>query len=210
MSPRIVFYELAPSPNNMKVRLALNYKKLPFETVPVNPFDRTPVIKVSGQPLTPVLLHGEIVVFDSGSILRYLDANFPGTPRLFSEDYDTMKAIEQAETEARRDLGEPIRMVFRQFWTGKPDPAVGEAASKLLHHNTAGIEKRLAEADFLVGKTLTAADIFSVPLVHYGMLTPAEAAANPVAGFFAQHLRLGEGRDRTRAWVDRLWAYMLP
>jgi glutathione S-transferase len=210
MSPRIVFYELAPSPNNMKVRLALNYKELPFETVPVDPVDRAPVVKVSGQPLTPVLLHGETVVFDSASILRYLDGNFRHTPRLFSEDYNTMKAIEEAEVQARRDLGEPIRMVFRQFWTGKPDPAVGEAASRLLNQASAGLEKRLSESAFLVGSTLTAADLFTAPLIHYGVLTPTQATANAVTRFFAQHLALGEGRDRTRAWVDRIWTYMRP
>ena len=49
------FWELSPSPNNTKVRMALRYKKIDFEAVPVDPFKRQPVLDVSGQELTPVV-----------------------------------------------------------------------------------------------------------------------------------------------------------
>ena len=77
------FYELAPSPNNTKVRMALRFKGIEFEAIPVDPRDRTAVIEASGQELTPVIADRGIVLNDSEAILQYLDANYPDTPRLF-------------------------------------------------------------------------------------------------------------------------------
>jgi hypothetical protein len=82
----LVLYDLGPSPNSMKVRVTLGYKGLPYRKIAVNSGNRAPVIKVSRQPLTPVLLHGGRAVYDSAGILRYLDANFPQAPSIFSMD----------------------------------------------------------------------------------------------------------------------------
>ena len=78
----LTFWELSPSPNNTKVRMALRFKGIDFDPVPVNPFDRAQVVEVSGQELTPVIRDRGIVLNDSEAILQYLDANYPGTPRL--------------------------------------------------------------------------------------------------------------------------------
>ena len=77
------FWELSPSPNNTKVRMALRCKQIDFEAIPVDPVNRQPVIEVSGQELTPVIEDAGIVLNDSEGILQYLDANYPDTPRLF-------------------------------------------------------------------------------------------------------------------------------
>src|SRR5205085_11287493 len=93
----IQLWDLGPSPNSKKVRLALGYKGVTYEKVSVDPMDRQKVVDLSGQPLTPVLVHGKTVVFDSSAILRYIEANVKREPRLFSSDYDTMKRIEKWE-----------------------------------------------------------------------------------------------------------------
>ena len=76
------FHELSPSPNNTKLRMALRYKGIEFEAVPVNPADRGSLMQVSGQELSPVIEDRGIVLNDSEAILAYLDANHPDTPRL--------------------------------------------------------------------------------------------------------------------------------
>lgn len=73
-------WELAPSPNNTKVRMALRYKGIPFEVAPVEPSDRAPVLAASGQEATPVIEDRGIVMPESEAILHYLDANYPDTP----------------------------------------------------------------------------------------------------------------------------------
>ncbi len=80
------FWELSPSPNNIKVRMALRYKGIDFEAIPIDPFDRKSLREVSGQDLSPVIEDKGIVLNDSEAILQYLDANYPDTPRLFPAD----------------------------------------------------------------------------------------------------------------------------
>ncbi len=80
------FWELPPSPNNIKVRMALRYKGIDFEAIPIDPFDRKSLREVSGQDLSPVIEDKGIVLNDSEAILQYLDANYPDTPRLFPAD----------------------------------------------------------------------------------------------------------------------------
>ncbi len=90
----LTFYELGPSPNNTKVRMALGYKGIPFETIAVDPRDRSTVRDVSGQELTPVIADRGVVIPDSEAILLYLDANYRDTPRLFPADKPGRRACE--------------------------------------------------------------------------------------------------------------------
>jgi len=207
MVENLRLYDLHPSPNNMKARIALAYKGLAYETVPVDPEDRGPVLEVSGQPRTPVLVHDGRAIWDSAAILRYLDSAFRDTPRIFSEDYEKIGEIEGWETYGRTQVGEPLGMVIRQFFAGTEDGEVMERASKLLNVVTGRIEDQLSKTTWLAGDQMTAADITSAPCVWYGMV-PAEAEeGNPIAPFFRKHLHLGEGREATRAWALKVMAY---
>jgi glutathione S-transferase len=85
------FFELAPSPNNTKLRMALRFKGIPFEAIPVDPFDRTAVVELSGQELTPAIRDRGVVLNDSEAILHYLDANYRDTPRLIPGDREGRK-----------------------------------------------------------------------------------------------------------------------
>ena len=80
------FWELAPSPNNTKVRMALRFKQIPFEVTPVDPRDRRALVEASGQELSPVIEDRGIVLNDSEAILQYLDANYRQTPRLIPSE----------------------------------------------------------------------------------------------------------------------------
>jgi maleylacetoacetate isomerase len=207
MSETLTLYDLAPSPNNIKVRLALGLKGLAYEKIPVDPNDRATIVEVSGQPLTPVLVHGDRVLFDSSAILRYLDANFRDSIRLYDPDYDRMKRIEEWERWAGDVLSRPVAMVFGQFFTEKKDEAVFEQADALLASASSRLEEALAATDHLLGKEPTAADCQTAPWALYGMIDEAQAATNPIATFFREKLHLPEGRDQTRAWVERMMAF---
>ena len=204
MSTTLKLYDLAPSPNNIKVRLALGFKGLEYERIPVDPTDRTALLEVSGQPLAPVLVDGETVIIDSHSILRYLDVNFRDQgPRIYSEDRTEMQTIERWELAARSTLARPVGMIFSCAFAESFDPSEIELANQFLHEATQPIEEDLGASDWLVGGRTTGADLCCAPLVLCGMLDEAGAARSPVIGFFREHLSLGEGRDRTRAWVER-------
>lgn len=207
----ITMWNLGPSPNNMKVRIALNYKGIPFDKVEVDFRDqeRAAVIEVSGQPLTPVIKHGDAVVYDSRAILRYLDTNFRETPALFAADRPTMMALEQEENYARDKLAQPLSMIFRQMMAeGGPDLSVCEQAAQLMHEATAPYEERLQSRDFLTADHMTVVDVTAAPIVSYAMVPPeAGGPDNPMMQFFIDNFGLGEGRDKTREWVHRVMAY---
>lgn len=196
-------YHLAASPNCMKARIALRYKGIDYEPIAVNPNDRSEVIRISGQPLTPVLVHGNTVLFDSGAILRYLDANFRDTKPLFSADGRAMREIERWEAWGRSTAMAPVGIVFSQFFAETSDPAELRRASELAREAAGQIERQIGDGDWLVGDRMTAADVTAAPPLWYSMLEP-RPEMDPIAAFFARHLQIGEGRDRTRAWVRKV------
>ncbi|MEZ5989934.1 MAG: glutathione S-transferase family protein [Planctomycetota bacterium] len=201
----LTLFHLPPSPNNLKVALALGFKRLPFEELLVDRADRSAVVEASGQPLTPVLVHDGHVVYDSSAILRYLDANFRDTPPLFSPDRTELKDIEGWERYHWTALGRPLSLAFAQAFGGDPDPKAFAQASTLLTEATERVELRLAEHDWLVGDRLTAADLFCAAFTTFAAFTPERAQRHPLWQLFHEHYRLGQGRDRTRAWLERVF-----
>jgi len=203
MERPLKLYDLAPSPNNIKVRAALAYKKLAYQRIAVDPAKRAEVVAVSGQPLTPVLLHGDTVVYDSYAITRYLDANFPATPRLYSADRDTMKAIETWELFARAEAGPAISLIFGQFFSPSIDADKVRRANEIINRAAARVEESLAKGEWLVGGAPTAADFAVGTMLYYGVVPEGAIAGNPVAAFFRKHLRI-DNAPKTTAWIGRV------
>ena len=192
MPKPIVVYGFETS-NNFKVRIALRYKGIPFEFRTIDPADRTVPMQLTGQPLTPVLTHGDVVMFDSAAILRYLDANFPDTPRLFGGDYDTLREIEAWEGWARTELAAPLMIMVHQRLAGRDDASERQRAQELLEAACERLESRLSEHQWLVADRLTGADVTCAPVIYRVQ----------VAGI----LPLPSEIDHTIAWMERVIEY---
>ncbi|MCA8924149.1 MAG: glutathione S-transferase family protein [Planctomycetes bacterium] len=201
-------YQLSPSPNSIKVRLALGLKQIPCALQDTNPADRTALVALSGQSLTPVLTDGDRVIYDSYAILRYLDANNPDAgPRLYSPERATHQAIERWELFARVELGEVVGMIFNQLFAPEVDPQAVAKANALLAERAQRLEEALDGQDFLVGSAPTAADLTCAPFASYGTLDAKDHDAGTVAHFFASHLQLPQDLPCTRAWIARCMAF---
>jgi glutathione S-transferase len=207
----LTLHHLGGSPNSIKVRIGLAYKGLDYTPEEFQldgfPGNRDSMVTLSHQPRLPVLKHGDTVIFDSGGILRYLEANFPGTPRLFSDDHAKHGEIDGWEVFSRSRIGEAIGMLFGQAFGGSPDADVIAKANALLNERLADVESALGKGEFLTGDALTFADIVVAAPLYLADLTDENAASHPVAAFFKQNLSLGEGREKTRAWIRRVLAY---
>ena len=162
MSDGIRIYGFETS-NNMKVRIALGYKGLDYTYTEVDPGDRAELIRLTGQFLTPVMVHGERTLFDSAAILRYLDANFPDTPRLYSEEYGEMADIEGWERFTMTQLGEVVGMMFfddNTYLLRKGAP-MGERLSRIAQErgillmmcDNCALERGLAEGECWPGES---------------------------------------------------------
>lgn len=205
---KIRIHELAPSPNCMKARIGMNLKSVPFKKIAANPTDRSAIVKAFGQPLTPAMEAGDMKLFDSHAILRWLDANAKKGPRLFSPDYEGMKAIEEWEVFARTGLRRGLRPMFGMAFGRMPveDEAVA-AANAALNQDTAGIEAALEAGPWLMGERISAADVMVAPLLYWASAPEHEAArALPFYGVM-RRFDLGPNRERTRDWVARVMAW---
>jgi glutathione S-transferase len=203
MERAVKLYDLAPSPNSIKVRCALAWKRIPYERIPVDPRDRRPLVEVSGQPLSPVLLHGDAVVYDSYAITRYLDANWPDAPRLYSAERDAIKKIEEWELFGRTEPGPAISMMFGQLREPEKDPDKLKRANEVLNRAASRTEEALAKGRCLVGDALTAADFAVGTMLYYGTVWDQPSPAGPVLAFFGQHLKI-QSAPRTVAWIGRI------
>jgi glutathione S-transferase len=153
--------------NNFKVRIALGYKKIPYTFHPIEPADRSGILRLSGQRLTPVLVHADRVIFDSAAILRYLEANFPGGPPLFGTSMEEQWAIEDLELFARHTLAGPMmEFVHHRVSGGAPDEAMQRRCAGRFADAAGTLVKRLAGRSWLVGDAMSAADVTAAAVVH--------------------------------------------
>jgi len=163
---KIVVYGFETS-NNLKVRLALAYKRLPNEFRTIDPGDRTEIVRLSGQFLTPVLVDGGTVLFDSAAILRYLDANYPDTPKLYGADRTEQWEIEEWERFGRGPLADPMMSLVHARAGGQEvGEAMRSAAADRFAQTVRRIEERLAGREWLVGDGISAADITCAAVLH--------------------------------------------
>jgi glutathione S-transferase len=112
----ITLYELHWSHYCEKIRLALDYMRLPWRTVAINAFQKSQLREHSRPGHLPAYtvpaIHDErtgAFVMDSTPILRYLAAHYPDAPNLFPGDAANRAAIEETLVEFDTLLALPAR-----------------------------------------------------------------------------------------------------
>lgn len=205
MEKSIELWQLQPSFNSRKIRYALGLKGASYKAINVKDGENQEVVAVSGQPLTPMLRHGDVVMFDSGAIVRYIDANIPG-PRLFSPHIDEMRAIEKWETQSRQELLVPYLKIMSQVKSGNKEGEAVDAAKALYFAGAKQVQDALNEHGVLVGTALSAADIFCGCYLAYAFLSPAQAAGKPPLLWSLENLSLMRDASMTPlcTWFERL------
>ena len=196
---------LPPSPNNVKVRLALKLKGLPYEAKEFTFENRDEVIEKSGQPLTPVLLDGDRVVYDSFGILRYLDANWP-EPRLFSDSREGQQEIQAWERFAIGEVGASLGPLIGSFLSGTDDPEVNAQVQAAFDELPGKVEEALGDSPYLGGAAPNAADITVAPFFAFSAAEPTDFPEGSPGRFAAERCNLGDQFPRTRAWIGRVMA----
>ena len=162
-----------------KVEIALGEKSIAFERVMV-PFTQTrgytpkhpAVMAANPKGQVPVLIDGDVTLYDSTVIVEYLEDAYPGVP-LFPKQPESRARCRLLELEADEVLLAPVRSLF--FRTEPPGPDTGRrnaleekaaVAEIQIAKNHASLETRLGGMDFLCG-TFSVADIATFMVVHY-------------------------------------------
>ena len=188
-------YRIPFSTNVERVALAAGHKGLTVDWIDVDPADRSPVEAVSGQPLVPVLVHGEEVVADSPRILDWLEERYPDPP-LYPAD------------PARAAEVRVFVQWFNRVWKIAPNGLVdsdNDALSAELRAAIGIFEGLLAGRDYLFG-TFGAADVTAFPFLKYAAFGLPEGDDEAFHAILVDHQPLDPGSP-LRAWAQRVDAH---
>jgi glutathione S-transferase len=164
MMATLKIHGLSPSTFTRTVRLACHEKGVDYEMVDampntiggLNPFGKIPAIT-----------HGELTLYESIAILRYLERVFPG-PKLWPDDVAAAAVCDQWASAVADSLVNAALRYFAARAGFLPVPA--EMAQKYLA-KTADVlpvfDRQLGQHRFLAGDSLTVADLYLYPLYAY-------------------------------------------
>ena len=194
-------YRIPFSTNVERVSLALAHKGLEVEWEDVDAADRSPVERVSGQPLVPVLVHDERVIADSTVILRYVEELQPEPP-LFPRDEARAAELEVFLDWFNRIWKRPPNEIEAERGQAHPDAARIDELGRELTGSLELFERLLAGRDYLFGEFSTA-DCAAFPFLKYGLLHE-EADTEEFHLILQQYLALNGRHPRVEAWIRRV------
>ena len=194
-------YRIPFSTNVERVSLALAHKGLEVEWEDVDPSDRTPVARLSGQPLVPVLVHDGRVIADSTVILSYLEEVQPEPP-LFPRDEARAAELEVFLDWFNRVWKRPPNEIEAERGRTAPDAERIAALARELTGSLELFERLLADRDYLFGE-FSAADCAAFPFLKYGLLVD-EADTEEFHLILGEYLALNGRYPMLEAWIRRV------
>ena len=201
MPPLLRVYRIPFSTNVERVSLALAHKGIEVEWEDVDPADRSPVERLSGQPLVPVLIDNGRVIVDSTVIIRHLEDLQPEPP-LFPRDEARAAELDLFLDWFNRVWKRPPNEIEAERGQSEPDAARIDDLGRELTGSLGLFERLLAGRDYLFGE-FSAADCAAFPFIKYGLLHD-EADTEEFHLILAEHLALNGRYPRLEAWIRRV------
>lgn len=192
----IRIHGVPPSSFTRTVRLACHEKAIDYELVPtfpgqmgtLNPFQKIPAIT-----------HGDLTLYESTAILRYLDRTFPG-PRLWPQDTRHAAMCDQWVSAVCDSLVNSALRYLANHFGFLPVPR--EMADKYLAKAREVVpvfDRQLGQSRYLVGDSVTAADLFLAPIVFNFPAIPELKAIGEAAPNIARWMQDMSGRASMKA-----------
>ena len=178
------------------VRLCLEEKGLEYELIPVDPFYPAglPDWYAEFHPFgkIPALEDGDVRLYESDAIQRYLEARYPSPPLLPTEPAALARAVQAMRIMDNYAYPAMVWSIFvceardqEEGWMPR-DKAL-EVSRKVLGE----LERWLADGPYLAGEALTLADTHFLPTLDLFSMTAAGRE------MLREH-------PRVRAWCERL------
>ena len=162
----IKLYQFALSGNSHKVRLMLSLLAAPFQTIEVSGAGRehksAGFLELNPFGQVPVLVHGDVVVRDSQAILAYLGLTFgygSWWPKQASAMAEVVAWLATAANEVAH--GPNLLRLHHRFGRVIDVPAAEAISQNVL----TVLESRLSGRQWLVGATVTVADVAMYPYI---------------------------------------------
>ena len=160
----IKLYGVPPSTFTRAVRMGCHEKGIDYELVPTFPNTVGP-LNPFGK--IPAMTHGDLTLFESSAILRYLDGAFPG-PKLWPADARAAAVVDQWMSAAGDSLLNSAQRYLASRFNFLPVPA--EMTKKYLDKTREVLpvfDRQLGKSKYLAGDSLTAADLAACPAFYY-------------------------------------------
>jgi glutathione S-transferase len=198
----IRLYRAPWSTNCERVALALAHKGVEVESVLIPYSDRSPVERISGQGLVPVIVDGDEVIHDSTRIIRHLEQRFPEPP-LWPADPARGAELDLFLEWFNEEWKRAPNSIEEELESDDPDEAAIERWSGRMAVSLDFFEGLLTGREYLFGDQLSAADCAAFPFVKYATIRdPKDTELFHV--MLDDHLRLGDDHPRLAAWIDRV------
>jgi glutathione S-transferase len=182
--------------------MALAHKGIEVESVNIDPADRSPLERISGQRLVPVLdIDGEVIA-DSMTIVRRLEDRFPQEP-LYPGDPARRAEMELFIDWFNRVWKRPPNAMEAELGKPQPDQAKINVWRAEMKGHLSFFEQLLQGREYLFGETFSAADCCAWPFLRYAVFED-ENDEYLFHRILVDNMRL-EGRyPRLEAWIRRL------
>lgn len=160
------------------VLLALMEKQVEFNLQEIDIFDKNEIyddyLKINPFGKIPTFTHGDLTIYETSAITRYIDSAFKGTGSLFPTDIQQCAKVNQImsilDNYAYRTLVWDIFVGACEAET--PDQAKIAEAIPIARTCLQALEDITEGAGHLVGTNLTMADIYGAPMFNYLMKSP--------------------------------------
>jgi glutathione S-transferase len=198
------------SPFSWRVLLALEIKGLPY-TNHLLQFSRQEhkspqMLSLNFRGRVPVLKDGDYVVFESLAVLFYLDRKYRNPP-LFGRSPEEAGVIMRVICEYQAYAEEHVMKIVNAFFARAPGQTVlPEDLASSMHavaSEARSIEARLAKSDWVVGESISAADIVIFPSLQILLRVLARPDARELSSRF---LPLEVNYPALSRWVERVEA----
>jgi glutathione S-transferase len=195
-------YRFPLSTNVERVALALAHKKIPVQSVVIDPADRSEVRRVSGQDLVPVLDDHGTIVCDSMEIVRYLEERHPDPP-LYPADPARRAEMTIFIDWFNRVWKRPPNDIEAEMGKPSPDAARIERLGRAMTASLDLFDAMLDGRDHLMGDAFSAADCAAFPFLRYALIHPPD---DPYLfhDILVRYQPLGPKHRRLREWILRV------
>ena len=191
----IKLYDFSLSPRARKVRITLEAKGLAYEKVPIDITkgeQKTPeYLAINPYGKVPALQDNGTTVYESTIIMEYLNDTYPSPPLLPDDVGQRARArvlMHYADNPYEHAVATlAAELLLKPMQGGAADHEVVSQANAALNLCFDHLANELGNNNFLVGSTLTLADI---PYVSWALLFPRLNVAIP--------------HPRLEAWINRL------
>jgi glutathione S-transferase len=202
----ITLYWGSGSPFSWRVLLALEHKKLAYESQLLH-FDKQehqspPMLKLNPRGRLPVLKDGDYVVFESVAVMYYLERKYPDPPIFGSTPEEAgviMRVIGEFQAYAEPSVSKIVNAIFTDRVAEDIDALTD--AMHVVGREARTIEGRLSKEQWIVGAQYSAIDMVIFPWLQVLRRALNRTAA---AELGARFLPMDHNYPALVRWIERI------